>query len=87
MMRPLSPIRAAAGGIDRNTTLTLNDGTVWRPLMPSGRMVLVGESKPVRPCGEILNPKELNPKENQAPPAPVLRSAADPPRPVQRPLF
>lgn len=73
MIRPLSPLRAVAAGIDRDTTLTLNDGTVWRPLMPSGRMVLVAENKPLL----FASP----------PPPPVSSRAADPPRPVQRPLF
>lgn len=76
MIRPLSPMRSVAAGIDRDTTLTLNDGTVWRPLMPSGRMVLVGESKPI-----------IHRASAQPPPPHAVRRAADPPRPVQRPLF
>jgi hypothetical protein len=51
MIRPLAPVRpvsARPGAVDVNVTLTMNDGTVCRPRLSDGRLIVVGETKPVR---------------------------------------
>ena len=53
MIRPLAPVRKPAPPppsrtVDRNQTLTMNDGTVARQRISDGEWVVVSQSKPIR---------------------------------------
>ncbi len=52
MIRPLAPVRekpAKADGVDVTVTLSLNDGSVYRPRLRDAEWRLTQVSKPVRP--------------------------------------
>lgn len=67
MIRPLTPLRIDPAAVDVNITLTMNDGSVCRPLLSSGRLVLVGQTIPLR-----HEPPALS-RPTRPPPPAVLR--------------
>lgn len=84
MIRPLSPLRpvsALPGAVDVNVTLTMNDGTMCRPRLSDGRLIVVGETKPVRslagaeiragPQAALRVLDEVSPWPASAPPRPA----------------